>query len=80
MTTKLGPTGQFPQGKLNPTDEGELTFAVGVENGKVGIAFGAPVAWLAMDADKALALASSIIGHAMAIKRAGGVIHASDPS
>ena len=69
MTTKLGPTGRFPQGKLNPTDEGELTFAVGVENGKVGIAFGAPVAWLAMEPDQALALAEDIIGYAMAIKQ-----------
>ena len=78
--TKLGATGQFPQGKLNPDDEGELTFAVGVENGQVAIAFGAPVAWIALGPDQALAFASSIIGHAMAIKRAGGVINASKPS
>lgn len=32
---KLGPTGQFPQGKLTPHDEGEIRIAVGIEQGKV---------------------------------------------
>jgi hypothetical protein len=66
--TKLGPTGQFPQGKLNPDDEGELQIAIGQENGKVVVKFGKKVAWIGLDADGALGFASAITEHAMAIK------------
>lgn len=57
----LGPTGEFPQGKLNDDDEGELTIAIGIENGKVVIRFGKEVAWLGMDADGARGMAASLI-------------------
>jgi hypothetical protein len=67
-TTKLGPTGQFPQGKLNEHDEGGLQIAIGQENGKVVVKFGKEVAWIGLDADAALAVASILVGHAMAIK------------
>jgi hypothetical protein len=57
---QLGPTGQFPQGQLNPVDEGEIKLAIGVEDGKVVLNFGKPVAWIGFDWQQALALAESI--------------------
>ena len=65
---KLGATGKFPQGKLNPDDEGELTVGVADDGKLVHVNFGKPVAWFALPPDIALALASSLTAHAMAIK------------
>lgn len=64
----LGATGNFPQGKLNETDEGEITIAVGIENGKVIIQFGKPVSWLGLGRSEAMALASSLVDKAMGLK------------
>ena len=64
----LGPTGKFPQGKLDDTDEGELTLAVSVVDSVIRIDFGKKVAWLGLDPDTALALASSLTEKAMALK------------
>ncbi len=66
---KPGPTGEFPQGKLNPEDEGELAITVRIEDGNVRIDFGKPVAWLAMPPKMAIDLAGSLIRYA---KRALG--------
>lgn len=43
--TKLGGTGQYPQGKLGKDDEGELRIAMAADkrNKKVAIDFGKPV-------------------------------------
>jgi hypothetical protein len=68
----LGPTGEFPQGKLNADDEGELTIAVGIEADCVRIEFGKPTAWIAMDPEGALGLAASIAGKAMQLRRERG--------
>lgn len=61
---KLGATGEFPQGKMNEDDEGELRLAVATRDGKVIIVFGASVAWMAMPPEDAKALAECIIKHA----------------
>jgi hypothetical protein len=45
---KLGATGNFPQGKLHQSDEGELQLAFMVKDGKVIVNFGKPVAWLGL--------------------------------
>ncbi len=45
---KLGATGQHPEGKVSPDDEGELKLGVAHKDGNVVIVFGRPVAWLAM--------------------------------
>jgi hypothetical protein len=55
--------------KLDPTDEGELTMAVASDGKLVHVNFGEPVAWFAVPPDIALALASSLTEHAMAVKR-----------
>lgn len=58
-------TGQFPRGKLNPDDEGELVFQVGHDlKGNVIIDFGKPVTWFAFPHDMAVALAELLIDHA----------------
>jgi glyoxylate carboligase len=54
----LGPTGQFPRGKLNKDDEGELQLAVGIDDGVIKILFGKPVAWLALTVNDARAFAA----------------------
>lgn len=54
---KLGETGQFPQGKVHRTDEGEIRLAVGVRQGKVILTFGKPVAWIGFDSEQARDLA-----------------------
>lgn len=67
----VGATGDFPRGKLNPTDEGGLMIAVHPEGDTVRIDFGKPTAWIAMPADQALAFAALIVKNAMHIKRGG---------
>ena len=68
--TKLGPTGKFPNGKLNPHDEGGLTTAIATdEHGNVHINFGAPVMWIAMPAALAREFANSILTKALEADR-----------
>lgn len=65
-TNRFGPTGQFPHGKLDPTDEGELNMGVSWDPRArvVRIAFGRPVAWLAMTPEEARALAALLLAKA----------------
>ena len=44
----VGPTGDFPEGKLSKDDKGGLDIALGVYKNEVFMSFGAPVTWLAM--------------------------------
>lgn len=57
---KLGATGDFPRGKLNPQDEGGLQLAITVKDGVVVIAFGKEVAWLGLDKATAISFADTI--------------------
>lgn len=57
---KLGPTGQFPRGRLNTSDEGELTLAITVHKKTVVIAFGKPISWIGFSRIEALELAKLI--------------------
>lgn len=57
----LGKTNQFPRGKIHPTDEGEIKFAVGTQDDKVIIHFGTPTAWLGMYREQAIELGKIII-------------------
>jgi hypothetical protein len=60
---KLGATGKFPGGKLNPDDQGELQLAIGlnVKTGLVEMWFGKQVSWLAMTRQDAIQMAHSLI-------------------
>jgi len=64
----LGPTGEFPEGKLHPSDEGELRFAVGRKSGNVILDFGKPVAWIGMPPAIARQMAASLIQQAQAVE------------
>lgn len=52
----------YPRGKLNENDEGELCMAVGIRDKTIIIDFGKPVAWIglsALDARSFIKLLSS---------------------
>lgn len=51
MSVTIGPTGKFPQGKINENDQGELAFAVTHDREKnlVIINFCKDVSWLGLD-------------------------------
>lgn len=40
---------KYPDGKLHPGDEGELTMAMYIEKGRLVIDFGKDVSWMAFD-------------------------------
>jgi hypothetical protein len=63
----LGATGHFPQGKIHPSDEGELSMAIGHKDGKVFVSFGTNLKWVAFDREQAVAFAKSILEHAESI-------------
>ena len=46
----FGETGKFPEGRLDPSDEGELRFGIAADrdNGVVMLEFGKAVKWLGM--------------------------------
>ena len=63
---KIGPTGQFPQGKMNADDKGELALDVSHDHdkGHVVMSFGTNLAWLGMGPSEAKSLAALLIHHA----------------
>ena len=58
---KPGPTGTYPQGKLNPKDEGALAIGFRVEHGKLVMEFGKEIAWFAMDKATATAMLAVLV-------------------
>lgn len=54
----------YPYGKLNQEDEGELTLAIRVEGNAVRIDFGKPVSWLGLPPQEARGLAELLLKHA----------------
>lgn len=64
----LGATGQFPDGKMSPDDEGELALAVAHDQDVVHIRFGKEVAWLGLDRATALNFAKLIEHHARQLR------------
>jgi len=62
---KLGATDSFPEGKIDPNDEGEIRFAVAADGGKVILDFGEkPVSWVGMPAETAREVADLLRRHA----------------
>ena len=59
--SQIGKTGEFPEGKMTPHDEGAIQFAIGSKDGKVIVEFATPVAWLGMQPEQAINLAESLI-------------------
>ena len=61
-----GPTGNFPYGRLNDEDEGELQIALGADRASetVWLDFGKPVAWIGMRPEQAEAIAAKMVAAA----------------
>lgn len=64
---KIGPTGRFPDGKLDATDDGELTMKISTtDNGLIRMDFGTKVSWFAITPSQAIELAAILVKHATA--------------
>ena len=63
---KLGPTGDYPEGKLNGDDEGGIAIGVAYDPEKdvVVVNFGKLVKWVAMPPANAIAFARMILSSA----------------
>lgn len=61
--TKFGPTGEFPEGKLNKDDEGALVIGITYDqkDNLVIIDFGSPVKWFGMRPTQAVEFANTIL-------------------
>ena len=59
----IGPTGEFPDGKVGPDDDGEIRMGVGVhaKSNTVILEFGVPVTWLGLPKKQAIALGKALI-------------------
>jgi hypothetical protein len=68
MVNRFGATGKFPQGKLDPNDEGELSFGIGNDGKLVHVNFGKPVIWFALEPDDAIKIGTELIKNAQTIK------------
>jgi hypothetical protein len=68
----LGATGQFPEGKASPHDEGAVLFAIGERDDNVIVDFGTPVVWLGMPPEQAVAMAQLLIAKARIVARRQG--------
>jgi hypothetical protein len=64
-------TDQFPRGKLNADDEGQLQVAIATQDKTVIIDFGKPVVWLGLDYHTAMKFAGNIMLRAQEIKPKG---------
>jgi hypothetical protein len=65
----IGPTGEFPHGKMGPDDEGGINVAVGIDEfGLVRFVFGKPVTWLSLPREQAVEFAKLILTKAGAKK------------
>lgn len=60
---KLGPTGNFPNGKLNENDEGGLQIGMRIIDGVFQIHFGAPVAWVGLRPEQAKVMAFNLLDY-----------------
>jgi hypothetical protein len=56
-----GLRGEFPDGRLNPDDEGAMALAVYAENGVVILRFATQVTWIGLGPQDAADLASLLI-------------------
>jgi hypothetical protein len=52
---------QYPNGKLNESDDGALAMTVGTDNGRVRIHFHKPIQWVAFPPEQAVELAQCLI-------------------
>ncbi len=58
--------GEFPEGRLNPTDEGAVAVGVGHQNGKVVMQFPKSLNWIGFTPEQAIEIAETLVEHARA--------------
>lgn len=65
-TATIGPTGDYPDGKAAPDDNGGLNikFTVDTAADLIRLDFGVPVAWIGLRADDARRIAFKLVGYA----------------
>jgi hypothetical protein len=68
---KLGPTHDFPRGKLNPDDEGGLIIGLRIENNRLIIGFGKRIAWIGLGKVEAIEFAKMITDKAALLSDSG---------
>lgn len=61
----------YPEGRMGASDEGELVFAVGIDekHGTVVLNFNKPVAWMGMGPEDAVRLAELLIEKAKMVSK-----------
>jgi hypothetical protein len=65
----VGATGQFPHGRVDANDLGELKVACYVKNGKLILDFGKDLSWLAMTKEEAKILTMGLLKMAEKLPR-----------
>lgn len=65
----IGPTGEFPDGKVREDDDGEINIAIGRAGNNVIMEFGKPVKWIGFPPHVALDLAKSLMNYAAKIQQ-----------
>lgn len=63
--TQPGATGRFPDGKLDPMDEGELRLRIGVIQGRIVMEFGKSIASIGFTKSQALEIGQILIDKAL---------------
>lgn len=59
-----GATGKFPDGKLDPLDEGEIQIRMGSLDGRLIIEFGKPISSIGFTRDEAIHIGQAILDKA----------------
>lgn len=72
---QLGATGEFPNGKIIPEDEGEIRIAIGSKFNTVFMDFGKPTAWIGFTPVQARQIAATLMKHSLDAETIG---HTSD--
>jgi len=60
MPLILGPTGDFPEGKVNDDDEGALVMGMTIMDGVIVLHFGTQISWIGLDVNTARAIAAGL--------------------
>lgn len=77
---KIGPTGEYPQGRYIAGDRGGLNAAlrVDVPNQRIIMIFGTEINWLAMTAEDAEVFGNGLLAAAKKLKSQNGIKNSDD--
>lgn len=65
LSEQFGATDNFPEGKLNESDEGETVIGISHHKGKVIMDFGVePIKWIGFNPTQARQIAITLLSHA----------------